>query len=253
MLFDIYVICFLFVVGILAGMVSIIIGLKGHLKIKEYFNCCDNCNNIYKWYELIPIISFFISRGECRYCKKELSMMYPVLEIMSGMLFSFSYVIYGFSYEMIIMIILTILSLIIYVSDFKYYVILDGPLFLFSIIILAMKFAFFGFETFLVSLCSGILIFIFMMIIRYIGNKIFKQESLGGGDIKLSMLFGFMLGIKLSIVSLVIGSFLAFPCAVYYSLTDKSREIPFGPFLVTGLYLVFVFMEPINRFLSIIF
>ena len=116
-----------------------------------------------------------------------------------------------------------------------------------------MKFAFFGFETFLVSLCSGILIFIFMMIIRYIGNKIFKQESLGGGDIKLSMLFGFMLGIKLSIVSLVIGSFLAFPCAVYYSLTDKSREIPFGPFLVTGLYLVFVFMEPINRFLSIIF
>lgn len=253
MLFDIYVICFLFVVGILAGMVSIIIGLKGPLKIKEYFNCCDNCNNIYKWYELIPIISFFISRGECRYCKKELSMMYPVLEIMSGMLFSFSYVIYGFSYEMIIMIILTILSLIIYVSDFKYYVILDGPLFLFSIIILAMKFLFFGFETFLVSLCSGILIFIFMMIIRYIGNKIFKQESLGCGDIKLSMLFGFMLGIKLSIVSLVIGSFLAFPCAVYYSLTDKSREIPFGPFLVTGLYLVFVFMEPINRFLSIIF
>lgn len=253
MLFDIYVICFLFVVGILAGMVSIIIGLKGPLKIKEYFNCCDNCNNIYKWYELIPIISFFISRGECRYCKKELSMMYPVLEIMSGMLFSFSYVIYGFSYEMIIMIILTILSLIIYVSDFKYYVILDGPLFLFSIIILAMKFLFFGFETFLVSLCSGILIFIFMMIIRYIGNKIFKQESLGCGDIKLSMLFGFMLGIKLSIVSLVIGSFLAFPCAVYYSLTDKSREIPFGPFLVTGLYLVFVFMEPINKFLSIIF
>lgn len=253
MLFDIYVICFLFVVGILAGMVSIIIGLKGPLKIKEYFNCCDNCNNIYKWYELIPIVSFFISRGECRYCKKELSMMYPVLEIMSGMLFSFSYVIYGFSYEMIIMIILTILSLIIYVSDFKYYVILDGPLFLFSIIILAMKFLFFGFETFLVSLCSGILIFIFMMIIRYIGNKIFKQESLGCGDIKLSMLFGFMLGIKLSIVSLVIGSFLAFPCAVYYSLTDKSREIPFGPFLVTGLYLVFVFMEPINKFLSIIF
>ncbi len=253
MLFDIYVICLLFVVGILTGMVSVIIGLKGPLKIKEYFNCCDNCNNIYKWYELIPIVSFFISRGECHYCKKELSMMYPVLEIISGMLFSFSYMIYGFSYEMMIMIILTILSLIIYVSDFKYYVILDGPLFLFSIIILAMKFTVFGFETFLISFCSGILIFIFMMIIRYIGNRIFKQESLGGGDIKLSMLFGFMLGIRLSIVSLVIGSFLAFPCAVYYSLTDKSREIPFGPFLVTGLYLVFVFMEPINSFLSIIF
>lgn len=253
MLIDIYVICLLFIIGIILGMVSIIIGLKGPLKVKEYFNCCDNCNNTYKWYELIPIISFFISKGECRYCKKEMSIMYPVLEIISGMLFSFSYMIYGFSYEMIIMIILTILSLIIYVSDFKYYIILDGPLILFSVIILTMKFLFFGFETFLISLCSGILIFIFMMIIRYIGNKLFKQESLGGGDIKLSTLFGFMLGIRLSIIALVIGSFLAFPCAVYYALTDKSREIPFGPFLVTGLYLVFVFMEPIKTFLSIVF
>ncbi len=253
MLIDIYVICLLFLSGIIFGLVSIIIGLKGPLKVKEYMNTCDNCNYRYKWYEMIPIISFFLFRGECKYCKKDLALMYPLLEVISGILFSFSYMIYGFSYEMLVMIILTILSLIIYVSDFKYYIILDGPLVVFSIIILVMKFCFFGFENFLISLCSGILIFIFMMIIRYIGNRIFKQESLGGGDIKLSMFFGFMLGIRLSIVSLVIGSFLAFPCAVYYALTDKSREIPFGPFLVTGLYLVFVFMEPIKSFLSIVF
>ena len=81
----------------------------------------------------------------------------------------------------------------------------------------------------------------------------FKQESLGGGDIKLSMFFGFVLGIRLSIVSLVVGSFLAFPYAVYFSLSNKQKEIPFGPFLIVGLYLVFIFMEPINSFLSIMF
>ena len=92
-----------------------------------------------------------------------------------------------------------------------------------------------------------------MLVIRHIGNIIFKQESLGGGDVKLAMFFGFMLGIKLSIVSLVVGSFLAFPYAVYCSLTDKQKEIPFGPFLISGLFLVFVFMSHINSFLTIIF
>lgn len=253
MLIDIYIICLLFVVGLFVGLISIIIGLKGPLNIKEYFNCCDNCNNIYKWYEMIPVISFFLNRGECKHCKKELSLMYPLLEVISGMLFSFSYMLYGFSYEMLIMIILTILSIIIYVSDFKYYIIMDGPLIISSIVILTLKLVFFSFRTFLISVCSGALIFIFMLVIRFIGNKLFKQESLGGGDVKLAMLFGFMLGVRLSIVSLVLGSFLAFPCAVFYALTDRKREIPFGPFLMTGIYLVFVFMEPIKSFLSIIF
>jgi len=91
------------------------------------------------------------------------------------------------------------------------------------------------------------------MIVRYIGSKIFGQESLGGGDVKLSMFFGFVLGIRLSIATLVIGSFLAFPCAIYYALSNKGREIPFGPFLITSLYLFCVFMEPINSFLSVVF
>ena len=253
LLFDIFIIGVLFILGIFVGFLAVIIGLKAPLKQKEYFNICDNCNEKYKWYELIPIFSFFLNKGECRYCNKSLSLWYPFLELIAVLLFSFSFMIYGFSYEMLIMIILTILSIIIYVSDFKYYIILDIPLFISSILILFLKFIFFGFETFLISLCSGLLILMFMLIIKYIGDKIFRQESLGGGDIKLAMVFGFVFGIRLSIVALILGSFLAFPYAVYFSLTNKQKEIPFGPFLVTGLFVVFVFMEKINTFLSIIF
>lgn len=253
MLFDIYVICFLFVVGIFFGFFMVILGLKGPLKTKEYANSCDNCNHSYQWYELIPILSFFLNKGKCPYCKKELSLIYPFLELLSGLLFSFSYILYGFSYEMFIMIFLTILSVLIYVSDFKYYIILDKPIFFLGAVVLFMKLFYFGLETFFISFCSGFLIFLFMMMIKWIGDKLFKQESIGGGDIKLSIFFGFLLGIRLSIVSLIIGSFLAFPCAVYYSLTNKKREIPFGPFLITGLYLTFLFMEPIRNFLLIVF
>lgn len=253
MYIDIIIICFLFIIGLFIGTISVIVGLKGPLKEKEYFNTCNYCNSKYKWYELIPIFSFFLNKGECKYCKNDLSLWNSFLELICGLFFSFSFMIYGFSYEMFAMIILTILGIIIFVSDFKYFVILDGPLIVMSFLILCLKFYYFGFQTFLISLCSGILILVFMLIVRYIGNKMFKQESLGGGDVKLSMFFGFVLGIKLSIVSLVIGSFLAFPYAIYCSLSDKQREIPFGPFLITGLYFVFLFMDVINTFLEVMF
>ncbi len=253
MLIDVYTIVLLFFVGLIAGYVSIIVALKLPLKKKEYINVCDNCNHKYKWYELIPLFSFLMNRGVCPYCKTKLSIGYFILNFISGLLFSFAYIFYGFSYEMIVVILLTLLAVMIYVSDFKYYVILDEALIFFSLLILLFKAIFFGFKTFLISLCSGLLIFVFMLIIRFIGNKAFKQDSLGGGDIKLSMFFGFVLGVRLSIISLVIGSFLAFPIAVYYSLSKIDKEIPFGPFLMTGLFLVFVFMEPIKSFLSIIF
>ncbi len=91
------------------------------------------------------------------------------------------------------------------------------------------------------------------MVVRYIGNFLFKEESIGGGDIKLSMLFGFTLGIKLSIIALTLGSLLAFPYAIYLSLSKKNRNIAFGPFLVLGLDLTFIFMAVINNFMTIIF
>lgn len=253
MLDGLIIIIFLFFLGLISSTFCIVVGLRAPLKNKEFINMCNHCDHRFKWYELLPIFSFFLNKGECRYCHKDLSLWYPFLELVSGLLFSFSFMIYDFSYEMFAMITLVLLSVVIFVSDFKYFIILDGPLFLASFFILALKWIFFGFETFLISLCSGILILIFMLVIRHIGNIIFKQESLGGGDVKLAMFFGFMLGIKLSIVSLVVGSFLAFPYAVYCSLTDKQKEIPFGPFLISGLFFVFVFMSHINSFLAIIF
>ncbi len=253
MLGDITIISLLFLVGLLVGMVAIIIGIKGPLHKKEYINKCDHCNYRYKWYELIPVFSFILKGGECSYCHKRSSFWYPFLELVSGCLFALSYVIYGFSYEMIIFIILAILTVMIFVSDFKYYIILDKPIWFFSFIVLVLKWIFFGFETFVLSLCSGILIFIFMVSIRFIANLVFKRDSLGGGDIKLATFFGVVVAIRLSIVSLCLGALLAFPYAIYYALLDKQKEIPFGPFLILGLYMVFLFMEPINNFIAIIF
>lgn len=253
MIFDIFVISILFFIGIFLGFCAVLFGLKAPLKDSEYFNTCNNCNSKYRWYELIPIISYFVNKGKCKYCNNKLSWWYVVLEMISGILFSLGYIKYNFSYEMLIFDLLIVLLVIIFVSDFNYFIILDSPLIIFGTLVLILKYIFFGFEAFLISLCSGFLIFIFMMIVKYLGDKAFKQESIGGGDIKLAMFFGFVLEIRLSILALVVGSFLAFPYAIYCSISDKQKEIPFGPFLVMGLVIVFMFMEPLKYFLNIIF
>jgi len=253
MLFDIYVISLLFIAGLFIGMLSILYGVRGMSLHNMRASYCSCCHVSYHISDLLPIISYFLNRGKCKYCHHKFPFYFPLLELLTGILFSFSYITYGFSYEMFVMILLTVMLVNIFVSDFTYYIILDNLLLIMSFLVLLLKFLFFGFETFLISICSGIILFLFMMIVRFIGDRIFQDESLGGGDIKLAAFFGFLLGVRLSIVSLILGSFLAFPYAIYCSLHDKQKEIPFGPFLVSGMYFVFLFMDVINRFLSIIF
>ena len=253
MAIDIYVIFLLFFTGLLFSTITIIFSLKRPLKLKSKMSMCEECNEPFYWYQLIPVISYFTNKRECPYCHKDLNIWYYILELLGAILFSLAYVIYGFSYEMLIMIIISLLTISIFVSDFKYFIILDEPLIIASILILLFKLVFFGLKVFLISIASGFIILVFMLGIKKIGSLMFKRETIGGGDIKLAVLFGFCLGIRLSIVSLVIGSFLAFPLAIYYSLAKKDKEIPFGPFLVSGLFVVFIFMDTINRFISVIF
>ena len=93
--------------------------------------------------------------------------------------------------------------------------------------------------------------FVFMLLVKLFGDKAFKRESLGGGDVKLVTFFGFVFGVRLSFVSVVLGSFLAFPYAIFCSLSKKNREVPFGPFLILALLIVFIYMEPIKDFLNL--
>ena len=253
MTFDIILIIFLFFIGLVVGLLSVMIGLKFPIKKKNLNNICDCCDNEFSLIELLPIVSHFINDGKCKYCNNKLNKWYLVLEVVSGILFSLSFIIYGLSYEMMVMILIVILSTIIFVSDFKYYIINDSPLIVCSIIILLFKFVVFDLKTFVLSFISGLVLFGFLFVMRLIGNALFKYDTLGGGDIKLSFVFGITLGIRLSIVAVILGAFLAFPYAIYVGVSKKPREIPFGPFLVTAFLIVFLFMDSIKYFLNNLF
>ena len=66
----------------------------------------------------------------------------------------------------------------------------------------------------------------------------FKKETLGGGDIKLMLIIGLLLGWANAILSVFIGAFIAFPISIYYYFKDKEHMLPFGPYLCLGALLL---------------
>ncbi len=214
---------------------------------------CDNCKHILSWYELIPIFSYIFLKGKCRKCGSKISILAPLTEIVTAACFSLAYYLYGFSYSFYALIILFSLMIIIFISDFKYYIINDEPLFISIFIILTLKFIYFGSKAFIFAVASGALMFILFILIKLFGDKAFKKESLGGGDIKLSILIGVTLGIKLGLVSFVLSAFIALPYAVIVSFKNKEGIVPYGPFLISSLVFVFIFMEQCSSFITSLF
>ena len=105
----------------------------------------------------------------------------------------------------------------------------------------------------LISFGSGILIFAIMYGIMILGNLLFKKESLGGGDIKLSFIAGLVLGPKLGIFYIIFGAFLAFPYAMYITIRNKENMLPFGPFLISSLLIIYLDYNFFLNFINALF
>lgn len=243
--------CFIFLIGTILGSFYGVVGTrlpKGDSIVKPSSHCTI-CKTPLKWYELIPIISYIFQRGKCRNCHTKLSYFYPMIELGTGILFAISYAHFGFSYSFFISLILSSLLIIIFVTDIKYMIILDSPLILSTIIIFLLKWIYIDFKTAIFALIAGAISFLFMLSIGKLGDALFKRESLGGGDIKLAFLFGLILGIKMSLISLALATFLALPYAVACLFLEKNHEVPFGPFLISSLWIVFFFYEKFENIL----
>lgn len=214
---------------------------------------CDNCNHELKWYELIPIISYLIQKGKCRSCGAKIPFITILIEIITSLSFVLPYYFYGLDYMFYASLIIFSLTIIIFISDFKFYIINDGPLFISIVAILILKGCFFGYKTFLLSLASGVLMFLLFLSIKFFGDRIFKKESLGGGDIKLAILLGVVLGIKLGLFAFVLSAFIALPYALFASFIKKEAIVPYGPFIIAALDITFIFMTYATKIINFLF
>lgn len=246
---------FIFIIGLVLGSFYNVVGLRlpNNESVIKPGSHCPKCNHKLKWYENIPIFSYIFLRGKCSSCHEKISVMYPIIELLTGILFLLSYYIFGLTENFYIAVILSSLVVLIYITDSKFMIILDSPLVISTILIFIIRLIFEGIKPALLSLAYGLLIFTIVYLIMLLGNFLFKRESLGGGDIKLSFIAGISLGPILGLFYIVLGAFLAFPYAVYISIKNSDGMLPFGPFLATSMLLLYLNYDIALEFIKKLF
>ena len=251
-LLEIYIYIILFIFGSVIGSFLNVVAMR--LSVNESImwpsSHCHNCQHKLKWYELIPVISYIIQKGKSRCCKTRIPISYLIIEIVTGTLYMVSYHSFVLSYNFIISIIFISALIVIIVSDIEYMIILDEIIAGTSILIILLYLMFFGLDYTVAKIVGGILSFIAMYTIKIIGDKLFRKESMGGGDIKLMFLFGLVIGFYLSVCDIFLATFIAFPIAVYILLRRKDNLIPFGPFLAMGAILIHISKVDINSIIN---
>ncbi len=207
---------------------------------------CPQCKKQIPWYLNIPVASFVFLKGRCRFCKKKISIEYPLVEITSAFLFWVLYRHYGVSVQWISYTVFCSSLLVITVIDLHHRIIpneisLPGILvgFLFALLTGDITW----WESLLGALIGGGIFFS----IAYLYEKFAKREGLGGGDIKLLAMMGAWMGYQSVLIVIVISSLLGSLIGIILMLKNKQNmqtAIPFGPFLAIGA-LVYLFWGPL--------
>lgn len=246
---------FIFIIGAIFGSFYCVVGtrLPENRSIVMPGSHCEKCGHVLKFYENIPLLSYIFLGGVCRKCKEPIGFIYFLMELLSGALFALCYKVFGLNVNFFLSIIIVSLVIIIFVSDSKFMIINDSPLIVSIVLIFLIKCFSTGIISAIMSLVSGLVIFGVAYLLRLFGYLAFKQEALGGGDIKLSFVAGMLVGVKLGIVYIVLASFLAFPYALYITFKNRDNMLPFGPFLVASLLIVFLNIDLLNSVLNVLF
>lgn len=251
---NIFIIVTLFIIGTIFGSFYNVVGYripKGE-SILYPSSHCTKCNHKLKAFELIPILSFIFLGGKCNSCKTKISFFYPIFELLTGIAFAISYVIFGFSIECLYSIVFLSMLIIIIISDYQTMIIPDSILIFFSLILGFIKYFMNGIESVGISLLHALAAFIFMLLLKLLGDFLFKKESMGGGDIKLLAVFGFVLGFSLSLVSVFLSAFIALPISLILLKVNKTHEIPYGPFLSIAAIIIFLLKVDINFIINLL-
>jgi len=213
---------------------------------------CMACGKTLTWKELVPIASFFLQGGKCRNCKGKISWQYPLVEAATGALFALIFWKFGglsgspvFLLPTLIYLIATCLLVVVTVYDIRHKIIPDRLVYAFDAI--ALISVFIG-GTSLVhaphlwTLAAGPLLAAPFALLWLVS----KGTWIGLGDAKLVLGIGWLLGLNGGANAVILAFWVGAVVGVAWMLASYGRwkrrvEIPFGPFLIAGMYLALIF------------
>jgi leader peptidase (prepilin peptidase)/N-methyltransferase len=196
---------------------------------------CTRCQKPIRFYDNIPLISYVLLRGKCRFCGNLISPQYPLVELLTGALSVLLFLHYSLAEYFIYFVFFCSLLVVTFI-DLKYQLIPDlislpgiGVGFLASFFLPRI--------TYLDSLLGIALGGGSLYLVAYVYYKITKVDGMGGGDVKLLAMIGAFLGGKAVVVTIFISALIGSLVGITVMIVknkDRKHAIPYGPFLSTG-------------------
>lgn len=230
-----------FILGLVVGsfMNAVIYRLHKGVSFVRGRSYCPHCKHELHFFDLIPIFSFIMLRGRCRYCAKRISWQYPLVELATGIIFFSLWWQFGLSWDLGVYAIYSVFLLIIFVFDLRYYLILDVV----SVpaMVIAALASYFILDLDILSMAIGALIGGGFFYLQYLVSR---GKWIGGGDIRLGVVMGLMLGFPNILVALFVaycvGSLVGIGLILAHTKQWKS-QVPFGTFLSAATIITFFF------------
>ena len=236
----------IFLTGLILGSFYNVVGLR--IPAKESIvaprSACPACGHALAPIELIPVVSYLLQGGKCRKCKTGISPIYPMMELTTAILFLVAPMLLGWTAELFVAWALISLLVIIFISDITYMLIPNKILLFFTVVFLFLR-IYIPLDPWWDGLAGALVGFGIPLFIAIV-----SKGGMGGGDIKLFGLLGFVMGIK--------GVFLAFLFSTFFGalfgvgglvlgLLKRRKPIPFGPFIVIGTLVAYFFGESLFK------
>lgn len=193
---------------------------------------CPNCHHTLRMRDMIPIFSWFLLKGKCHWCQHKISIRYPLVEIVSVGIGFLCFMNVGLSVDFFIIFFICELLLVVSVIDFNTMMIPNGLNV--SLAILAFISYWFHPEISLIHRLIGMIVISLPMFVM----NLIVSHSFGGGDVKLMIAAGFLLGWTKTLVAGLIGIMSASIYALYLLIkkrASRKSHMPFGPFLSLGI------------------
>ncbi|MGK0367470.1 MAG: prepilin signal peptidase PulO-like enzyme (type II secretory pathway) [Thermoproteota archaeon] len=205
---------------------------------------CPKCNNLIKWYQNIPVISYLALRGKCFKCKAKISARYPVIEAICGLAAFILFPTLVTEETLILFIIrFAIFSsfLSIFIIDIEHYIIPDKLNIFLLLLLLPFSMHQFGLQH---AVLGGLGGFLFPLLVTWLFYKLRGVVGLGGGDIKLFGILGTFVGLKGIFFTIFLSCFIGAVITItliIFKKVDKTKPIPFGPYIVIVAFVQILF------------
>ncbi|MCC3143722.1 prepilin peptidase [Halanaerobium sp. Z-7514] len=242
---------YFFITGLIVGsfLNVVIYRLPEEKSIVNPPSHCPHCNNRLKVIDLVPVLSYLMTGGKCRYCGTGISIQYPLIELLTAFFFLAAYLNFALSAELFLILLLLSALIVISMIDYKY-MIIPNVITYSGIIIGFISAIIFDH----ISIFDSILgIFIPALILLAVA-LIFKG-GMGMGDVKLVAMLGAFLGYKYSLLSIFIGSLVGSIIGITLmalGIIERKDRVPFGPLICLGAVIMIFFGEQIiNLYFSL--